>query len=378
MIAGVLQLTDVNALARTSWLSNNVLTTHLYRRAKDSRRSDGTPFVVLAAGRGNLTALRQFIDAGAPVNIGDSAERTAVQICAIHGHVAAAQLLISNGADVSTTDKYGFSPLHEAILAKHPDDVMVGLLIHSGANIEAKHRGLGTALHTAAAYGTTFAVRTLIDHGADTRNIDRYGCTALHRAALHGCAATVRFLLDVGLAVDATDYRGRTPLHCAARSGEAQSVEVLLQSGANVNASNIFRDTPLHFAVGYRGAEATARRVVRLGLAMPYSLHRARKCAARLVEDRFEGRRFTENDLAVITNPSSVVGRRNDPIIEQLLAAGADISATNVDDCSPLLWAVIRTSYWPDQRIRPARGEEAFFVLKKSSGRIKIVPVDEV
>jgi len=47
-------------------------------------------------------------------------------------------------------------------------------------------------------------------------------------------------------------------------SGDAESAEALLHSGANVMATDPKGNTPLPLAVGYRGSEASAHRLLQL------------------------------------------------------------------------------------------------------------------
>ena len=47
-----------------------------------------------------------------------------------------AGLLLREGADVNARDRFGNTPLHEAVRRENPDVVFV--LIHSGANVNAR------------------------------------------------------------------------------------------------------------------------------------------------------------------------------------------------------------------------------------------------
>lgn len=73
--------------------------------------------------------------------------------------------------------------------------------------------------------------------GADSDARDQLGRTALIWAAGSGWRDTVEVLLDIGKAdVNAGDYRGCTALMYAAEFGRRDTVEVLLDTGiANIN-----------------------------------------------------------------------------------------------------------------------------------------------
>ena len=64
----------------------------------------------------------------------------------------------------------------------------------NGADINAKDVDGRTALHWAAWYGYTEAVKLLLAVGADVNAKDDLGRTALHWAAWHGCTEVVALL----------------------------------------------------------------------------------------------------------------------------------------------------------------------------------------
>lgn len=91
---------------------------------------------------------------------------------------------------------------------------MTSLLLSLGADPSA-----GAALHTAARYGDTAALQTLLKAGAhpDTREEAR-GETALHWAVRWGGGKeVVGVLLEAGADVDAVSGVGETPAEVAAR-----------------------------------------------------------------------------------------------------------------------------------------------------------------
>jgi ankyrin repeat protein len=74
-----------------------------------------------AADRGNIEAVKQHIAAGTDVNA-KSDGRTPLHWAAYSGHKEIAELLIGEGAEVNTIDKYtGNTALDSAILLKHTE-----------------------------------------------------------------------------------------------------------------------------------------------------------------------------------------------------------------------------------------------------------------
>lgn len=138
----------------------------------------------------------------------------------------------------------GDTALHVAAAAyRH---LMIGPLLHAGADVRARNRRGSEPLH-AASVGTPGAhgwnpaaqaltIQFLLEHGADANARNRDGATPLHRAVRTRCAAAVRMLLAHGADVMARNNRGSTALDLAGvtsgRSGagspdaRAQLVEI--------------------------------------------------------------------------------------------------------------------------------------------------------
>lgn len=101
------------------------------------------------------------------------------------GESAVIEMLASYGADISSRDDQGLTPLHLAIRKGNDDTVEV--LINAGAYINAKNMQGDTPLHLAASEGLLGIVQKLLKAGAniETKNSDglmpidlvKSGCT---------------------------------------------------------------------------------------------------------------------------------------------------------------------------------------------------------
>jgi ankyrin repeat protein len=327
MFADQLELVDVNALARTSRGLHVLLRKYIYRRAKSLVTRTGRPFFLVAADRGNLSAVKQFIEVGTSVNLRDSDQtriQTALHSCAHFEHMATAKLLIQAGADVTAVDKYGRTALHMVITSRKSSYAMMELLIDAGVDISAIALQGGSVLHSAAKNGTSAMVQLLLDRGATIDTIDGWGETPLHGAAFSGTGATVRLLLRAGAEIEAYNVFGLTALHQAAIAGNAETVEALLDAGADVEAGDHHHNTPLQVALHSKG-KAVAHLILQHDSARPL-------CAGL-------------DDCVVDANadnlpPSGPSEHREETdVIEMLLDAGADIRAANIHNNSPLAWA---------------------------------------
>jgi hypothetical protein len=118
---------------------------------------------------------------------------------------------------VDKKDAGGETALHQA--ASGGNEMMVRLLVDSGADVKAKDNRGKTVLHSAAWGGNEVVVQLLVDRGADVKTKDDFGGTVLHSAALFwgDNEAVVRLLVDLGADLEAKDNAGRTALYGGAR-----------------------------------------------------------------------------------------------------------------------------------------------------------------
>ena len=93
------------------------------------------------------------------------------------GDVEAVKEFLAAGADVNVKDKRGFTPLHWASISGHKE--AVELLIDNGADVNAMRGGGGTPLSYAASWGHEEIVELLIANGADVNVKDAFSETPL-------------------------------------------------------------------------------------------------------------------------------------------------------------------------------------------------------
>lgn len=158
---------------------------------------------------------------------------TALHWAAYHDDLETAQLLVRAKANVKATNRYGVTPL--SLACTNGAVAMVALLLDAGADPNTTLRGNETALMTASRTGKLGPVKALLARGADVNAKERRGQTALMWAAADGHAAVVEALLEAGADFRTALPSGFTPLFFAVREGRTDVVRVLLKAGANVN-----------------------------------------------------------------------------------------------------------------------------------------------
>jgi ankyrin repeat protein len=117
--------------------------------------------------------------------------------------------------------------------------VECGLLLRSGADVNAKSSTGETALMRAIGNNNMSMARMLLDYGADVNVSDKRSRTTLMYAAAQDRSEGLELLLKAGKEVNERDEEGRTALMYTARwGGLPEKLQLLLNAGAKVNESD--------------------------------------------------------------------------------------------------------------------------------------------
>jgi ankyrin repeat protein len=135
-------------------------------------------------------------------------------------------LLISNGADVNTTNEDDQSPLN--IAAQSGIFSLVHFLINKGANIS--HNTMLFAVKS----GNLEVVDFLISKGAEVKNFSDRDETPLSLAAEKGFVEIVELLAKHGCPVNHVTYEG-TALQFALEKKNLKMIKILLQFEAHLS-----------------------------------------------------------------------------------------------------------------------------------------------
>lgn len=140
-------------------------------------------------------------------------------------------------------------------LAWSGDISKVQALLDAGASLEAsdpdtQHYSL-TLLSIAALRGDTAAVEKLLQRGAHIEHASKVGVTPLMQAAIHGQEAVARLLLKEGAALNAQNQYEESPLCLAVINEYPHMVQTLIELGADIDLPAQY-GTPLLYAAGRR------------------------------------------------------------------------------------------------------------------------------
>nr|XP_046258870.1 uncharacterized protein si:ch73-193i2.2 isoform X2 [Scatophagus argus] len=194
--------------------------------------------------------------------------------------------VISDGADPSSSDRYGQTILHEISRAWNVD--VMRFFLDRGSDLLLPDKFGVTALHVASALDYQEMVQFLLGHkglcgvggnlttshfnqekiintlmGAVVAEQSDQTCrslsicdelcvfsadpeartfldqqTPLHYAAKHDAVGSIRLLLQAGASISCTDYKRRTPLQLAANLERSEAARVLLELGAEAGVKD--------------------------------------------------------------------------------------------------------------------------------------------
>ncbi|KAK9118097.1 hypothetical protein Scep_016190 [Stephania cephalantha] len=180
--------------------------------------------VNIAAFQGDLYRLKELIRGGAHPNKTDYDGRSPLHLAASRGYEDITLFLIElDGVDINIPDKFGNTPLFEAI--KNGHDRVASLLTKHGASLDIDDGG--NCLCLAVAKGDSDFLKRLLSNGVDPNSRDYDHRTPLHVAAAEGLYLMAKLLLEAGASVFLKDRWGRTPLDEARSSGNNKLIELL-------------------------------------------------------------------------------------------------------------------------------------------------------
>src|SRR5262245_43212497 len=158
------------------------------RAAGDTRLAD-------AAMKRDVAAVRKLLDQKVDVNAPGADGTPALHWLVRVDDFDTARRLIRAGADASTPNRYGVTPM--TLAAANGNAQMIALLLEAGADANVVDKQGETALMTATRVGNVDAVKTLLDHGAaiDARD-PAFEQTALMIAVRDDHPEVVRLLVD--------------------------------------------------------------------------------------------------------------------------------------------------------------------------------------
>ena len=212
----------------------------------DLADKEGSCAIHVAAGTGDVAALKLLQRHGAKSDAIDNANRTPVHIAVLLHRLEALKYLIAQGCDTNACDNSGRTPL------------MLGVRANGQVN-----------------------VKVLVEHGADRTRVDMNGELAIHHACRMGHLTILEMLYMSSEDLEVTNNLGERPLHLAVKCNHPRIVRALLRANCQANPwtkpppvtksktakprikgtshpSNLLASTPLHYACASGNYDITA------------------------------------------------------------------------------------------------------------------------
>ena len=245
---------------------------------------------------------------------------------------AAAAALVSG---VTAAYAGASTPLIDAV--KSGDRAGARASLQKKSAVDAAEADGTTALHWAVRADDLELMRMLLRAGADPKRANRYGVTPLQLAAVNGSVTAATALLEAGADPNVVLPEGETILMTAARTGQPAFISVLLDRGAAVDGrEKWYGETALIWAVGENHADAAK-----------VLLAHGADVNVRSAPLTFPRRRTGQSVLSLGSwTPLMYAARENALEAGQaLVAAKADLNATDPDGATALQIAIINANY---------------------------------
>jgi len=305
-----------------------------------------TEALIKAAADGDIVHVKSLISKGDDVSAKDKIGRTALHYASENGHREVARLLISHGAYVNATSFDARKPLHYA--AMRGDKQTVELLLSKGADINAKNRYGSTPLFeamTSTAAGRKEVVELLVSKGAKV--------LTFHLAAYLGDTEKLKKCLQDGIDINSQEDFGSTVLHLATNLGNKDIVEFLIKRGAQVDAKDTLGVTPLYYAAMHnyediadlllaKGADVNAKGKDDYYTLLYYAIWDNSKDAIKLLISK--GANVNVKDDDGYTPLVYAIWENDKDMVELLISKGADVNAVDKDGLTPYYWAAMQGS----------------------------------
>uniref|UniRef100_A0A4W4E9N1 Uncharacterized protein n=1 Tax=Electrophorus electricus TaxID=8005 RepID=A0A4W4E9N1_ELEEL len=175
--------------------------------------------------QGDIVGLEGHLQQGADVSTADARGRTPLHVAAGEGDLEMVEFLLQKGAEVNCRDVERETPLRDAIRSK----CVVSLLVSKGAHLEMSPVELGTEMCCLAFLGDSEQMEVWKKAGACFNLTDADGRTPLHVVVSSNQPEMVKFCICNGSDLELRDAYNNLPVDDARRLGYEDLVKMLTE-----------------------------------------------------------------------------------------------------------------------------------------------------
>ena len=316
----------------------------------DAAKPDGNNCLHEAVkGKCSKDTLQYIIEHDMNVNAVNSKGQTALLQACESNQGESIKLLLEKGADPNIADTNRYTSLHAAIRGCCTNETLKKIIAHK-AYLNAQDMSGATALLLACSYRQQGSINVLLEAGSDPHIADKNGVVCLHLAVLGGCSKMIiRKLIGQGTQVNAKNKDNCTALMLAYSKGNVDVIKILLKAGADPNIADANGDTLSHYAVRGNASKEVLQNIIDHGADVNVTNNENQTALLLACEDG------NENAITVLLKAGAdpniadadgdiclhdAVRRDNSKeVIQAIIDHGADVNATNQDNCTALMFA---------------------------------------
>ncbi|XP_014470680.1 PREDICTED: L-asparaginase-like [Dinoponera quadriceps] len=159
--------------------------------------------------KSDIMKLKQLKEYNADMTQGNAEGRTALHIACCGGNIEVVQYLLTIGANVHAKDRFGHTPLIDAIENDYHE--IISMLRTCGAQLHWEPRIISDKMCAATVVGNIKRLQSYRLAGANISQANFSGQTPLHFAILHRRTKIIKYLLEYGADPRCIDMLGQTP-----------------------------------------------------------------------------------------------------------------------------------------------------------------------
>ncbi|XP_045473422.1 putative ankyrin repeat protein RF_0381 [Harmonia axyridis] len=199
------------------------------------RADDGKTALHLSCSRISIGILQSLLNVDTiEINARDLQGWTPLHYAVREKNLRMIKLLIHRGADPNAKAEDGKTPLHIATCGGCRQVIV--FLLEKGATVNVRSTSGSTPLHLAVRKGNEFAVLKFLEYAGDPNWSPRIGKNhIIHSALMQNNKAIFATILKYSKDVDAKDSNSLTALQKAVDCGDSEAVRILLQYKPNTN-----------------------------------------------------------------------------------------------------------------------------------------------